>query len=200
MFIQLIEGRTSNPEALRKQADRWLQELGSGAIGYLGSTLGVTDDGTAVLLARFESEDAARANSERPEQGEWWSETEQYFDEPPTFRDFTEVDTTLAGGSDDAGFVQIMQGRATDKERLRAMEAELTPQMQQVRPDVIGSIRLWDGNDFTDVIYFTSEAEAREGEKKMTEGEPPDGMDEYMGLFDGEIRYLDLRDPWLRTP
>ena len=51
----------------------------------------MTDDGTLVLLARFESEEAARANSERPEQGEWWAETEKIFDGEPTFKDSSMV-------------------------------------------------------------------------------------------------------------
>ena len=38
------------------------------------------------------------------------------------------------------------------------------------RPDLIGGLRVWTGPDrYTEVNYFTSEAEAHEGEKK----EPP---------------------------
>jgi hypothetical protein len=40
----------------------------------------VTDDGRFVLLARFESEEAARRNNARHEQGQWWTETEKYLD------------------------------------------------------------------------------------------------------------------------
>ena len=38
--------------------------------------MGMCDDGTFVALARFESAEAARRNSDRPEQGEWWAECE----------------------------------------------------------------------------------------------------------------------------
>ena len=75
MFVQVIEGRVADRDALRRQMDRWMSELRPGATGFLGSTAGVTDDGYAIAFARFESAAAAEANSERPEQGRWWAET-----------------------------------------------------------------------------------------------------------------------------
>ena len=72
MFVQVIKGRTSDPEGLQRQAQRWISEVRPDAIGYLGGTFGVADDGTFVVLARFEDESSARANSERPEQQAWW--------------------------------------------------------------------------------------------------------------------------------
>jgi hypothetical protein len=197
MFIQVIQGKTSDADGLRRQFDRWQQDLGSGAKGYLGTTGGVADDGTAIVLARFNSEEAARANSDRPEQGAWWNETAKYFDGDPTFRNCTEVDTTLAGGSDDAGFVQVMQGRATNRDRLRELEAQFMPRMTEQRPDVIGSLRGWDGDMFTEAIYFTSEADARKGESSMPEDGAQD-FEEYASLVEG-LTYIDLKDPWLHS-
>ena len=198
MFIQVIEGRTNDAAGLARQLDRWVEELGPGATGYLGTTGGVAEDGTAIFLARFESEEAARANSERAEQGSWWNETAKFFDGEVTFRDCREVDTTLGGGSDDAGFVQVMQGRVTDKARLKELEDEFMPKLKEMRPDVIGSIRGWDGDQFTDAIYFTSEAAAREGEARMAEA-TNDDMEEFGSLVQ-DLRFIDLKDPWLRTP
>src|SRR4051794_20591525 len=106
MFMQVIQGTTNDAAGLRRQMERWDDEMGAGATGFLGTTGGVAEDGTAIVLARFESEQAARANSDRREQGAWWDETAKYFDGDVTFRDCPEVDITLAGGSDDAGFVQ----------------------------------------------------------------------------------------------
>jgi hypothetical protein len=197
MFVQVIQGKTRDADGLRRQFDRWQQDLGSGAKGYLGTTGGVADDGTAIVLARFDSEEAARANSDRPEQGAWWNETAKYFDGDPTFRNCTEVDTTLAGGSDDAGFVQVMQGRATNRDRLRELEAEFMPKMTEQRPDVIGSLRGWDGDVFTEAIYFTSEADARKGESSMPEDGAQD-FEEYASLVEG-LTYIDLKDPWLHS-
>jgi hypothetical protein len=197
VFIQVINGKTTDAQGLRRQLDRWQQELAPGATGYLGTTGGIADDGTAIFLARFESEEGARANSARAEQGAWWNETEKYFDGPVTFRDCGDVDVTLAGGSDDAGFVQVMQGRARDRDRLRALEAEFIPRMSELRPDLIGTIRAWDGDVFTEAIYFTSEAEARTGESSMGEEQSGD-LAEYESLVE-DLTYIDLRDPVLKS-
>jgi hypothetical protein len=92
MFVQLIQGKTSDKAGLGRQLDRWMSDLQPGAKGFLGTTGGVTDDGRVFVAARFESEDAARANSDRPEQGAWWSETEKHFDGPVSFVDSSDVD------------------------------------------------------------------------------------------------------------
>lgn len=198
MFVQVIQGTTNDADGLLRQLDRWQEEIRPGVTGYLGSTAGVTEDGKVFVLARFESEDAARANSGRAEQDAWWNETAKYFEGTPSFKDFTDVDVTQGGGSNDAGFVQVMQGRVKDPKRLRELEAEYMPKMAELRPDVIGSIRGWDGNEYTEAIYFTSEAEARKGEAAMSEMPQEEaGMDEYLALVES-VEYLDLKDPWLR--
>lgn len=198
MFIQVIQGTTRDAAGLRQRLEVWEQDLQPGAEGYLGSTGGVADDGTVVLVARFDDEDAAQANSARPEQGAWWSETAKYFDGEVTFRNCREVDQTFGGGSDEAGFVQVMQGRALDRARLAELEAQLMPKLRELRPDVLGSVRGWDGDDFVDVIYFTNEAAAREGEAAMA-GQVGEEMAEFNRLIDG-LWFIDLKDPWLRSP
>ncbi len=60
MFVQVIQGQTEDPEAIRAALDRWIADLSPGATGFLGSTSGVTDDGTSITLARFDSEESAR--------------------------------------------------------------------------------------------------------------------------------------------
>ncbi|HKY74640.1 MAG TPA: hypothetical protein VJS45_00760, partial [Acidimicrobiia bacterium] len=142
MFIQVITGKTSDRDGLRRQFDRWEQELRGGASGFLGSTGGVTDDGRVFMAARFESEEAAQRNSAREEQGAWWAETEKFL-ENVTFQDSVEVMTLGGGGSNDAGFIQVMRGRIADKEKapaLMARFAELLPAMAERRPDIIGDV------------------------------------------------------------
>ena len=85
MFIQVIQGRVSDKDALRAQVDKWRANVAPGATGWLGSTAGVTADGRSVAVVRFESEDSARQNEKRPEQDAWWSETAALFDGDPTF-------------------------------------------------------------------------------------------------------------------
>ena len=61
-------------------------------MGWLGSTAGVTEDGQLVALARFESEEAAQQNSDRPEQSAWWEEMATLFTDEPVFHNSTSVD------------------------------------------------------------------------------------------------------------
>ena len=200
MFIQVITGTTTDAGGLRRQADRWDQEVRPGAVGFLGSTSGVTDDGRVIVAARFESEAAARRNSGREEQGAWWAETEKYI-HGVTFRESSDITTMLGGGSDEAGFVQVMLGHVIDATKLAAIEAR-TPEFEEVmrrfRPDVVGDViaRHPDGT-YTDIVYFSSEAAARRGELQ----EMPADLQAMFGDLMAAIvidEYLDLKDPWLR--
>lgn len=103
MFVQVIQGQVSDAGQMRAALDRWAQELAPGASGWLGSTAGVTDDGRFIALARFESEEAARRNSDRAEQDEWWAETSELFNRPATFRDSRYVVVDVNGEPDNAG-------------------------------------------------------------------------------------------------
>jgi hypothetical protein len=202
MFAQVIQGRTSDAEGLSSALDRWVQDLAPGSIGWLGSTGGVTDDGRFVAVARFESADAAAHNSERPEQSAWWEETQRLFDGEVTFRDSEDVTVDLQGDPERAGFVQIMQGKVTDPDRAKALMAEMnTEAMAAMRPDVLGSVSIGhEGGDWTQVIYFSSEAEAREGEKKEPPPEMQAVMDEMMKMSAGPPDFFDLREPALHSP
>ena len=197
MFVQAFEGRVADRDGLRRQLERWMSELRPGARGFLGSTAGVTDGGDAVVLARFETSSDAQANSERPEQGQWWAETEKCFDGDVRFTDSDDVDSFLAGGSDDAGFVQVMKGQGMDRDRVRALDEQFEAHAASYRPDLLGGFRMWTGPDsYIEVAYFTNESEARQGEAK----EPPAELAAEMGDFEAlmaSVEFTDLRDPWL---
>jgi len=179
-----------------------MRELAPGSIGWLGSTEGVTDDGTFIGVARFESAEAARRNSDRPEQGRWWAETEKLFDGEVTFRDSEDVEVELHGDPDRAGFVQVMQGRTTDMTRARELMKRMSPEDSAAfRPDILGSVSIGhDDGEWTQVLYFTSEAEAREGERKEPPPEMQAIMDEMMQISDGPPTFYDLRTPGLHSP
>jgi hypothetical protein len=194
MFVQVIEGRTSDRASLRRQLERWLSDLRPGAIGFLGSTAGIADDGHAVIVARFDSPEAARSNADRPEQTGWWSDTEKCFDEV-TFADSTDIDTFLAGGSDEAGFVQVMKGSGADRDQVRAMDQLFEQHAAEWRPDLLGGHRVWTGpGTYIEVAYFTNEAEARQNEQK----EPPAALAEHLEEFErmmAGVEFIDLREP-----
>jgi hypothetical protein len=201
MFAQVIQGKTSNPQALDAAIKQWQQDLAPAATGWLGSTSGVTEDGRAIAVVRFESEEDARRNSNRSEQDQWWSETAKLFDGEATFKDSTDVIVDVPGDPDDAGFVQVMQGRSSDPERARQLMDQDSDKWAEFRPDILGSVAVsHDDGSYTMVLYFTSEAEAREGERK----EPPPELQAQMAEMDklsvGETEFFDLKRPMIMSP
>ncbi|HEY5474967.1 MAG TPA: hypothetical protein VIK32_17500, partial [Candidatus Limnocylindrales bacterium] len=140
MFIQIIQGSCRDSDALRRQIDLWRRELGPKAEGWLGGTYGVTDDNTFVGMVRFDSKEAAARNSTRPEQSAWWAETEKCLDGEVTFHDCDDAMMFLDGGADDAGFVQVIEGRLTDPERFRRLAELPMDLLHETRPEIIGGV------------------------------------------------------------
>lgn len=197
MFVQIIEGPASDPEGLVRQGERWQQELRPGAVGFLGVTAGVSPDGRAVTIVRFESEASAVANSERPEQGAWWAETEKCYAGPVTFTGSSDVTQFLGGGSNDAGFVQVMKTNGVDRAKVERLDAEFEKVAAKLRPDLIGWLRVWTGPDsYVEVAYFTNEEQARAAEQ----AEPPEELQEVMaelGELMANTEFIDLPNPQL---
>ena len=201
VFVQVIQAQAADAGKLRAALDRWAQELAPGATGWLGSTAGVTEDGRFIALARFESEEAARRNSDRPEQDRWWAETSQLLTGEATFKDSSDVTLDLAGNPDDAGFVQVIQGRGSDPDRARELMGQDSSAWAAFRPEIIGSVAVGhEGGAYTMAMYFTSEAAAREGERKEPPPELRAEMEEMAALSVGEPEFFDLKQPLLYSP
>src|SRR5205085_384089 len=120
---------------MRALGEEWREQLADGADGWLGGTYGFTDDGMFVGVVRFEDREKAMANSRRPEQGAWAERMAALFDGPVEFHDSDDVTLMFGGGSDDAGFVQIIRGKVDDPSRLRALMADDTDMLHEMRPD-----------------------------------------------------------------
>lgn len=196
MFIQVIEGKTSDPDALHRQLAIWERDLKPGAVGYLGSTAGCTSDGDCIMVARFESPEAARVNSQRAEQTRWWHATERCFDGPVRFHDSVEVEVMDHGPLGKARFVQVMDGHVTDRARAIELEREADPILADARPDLLGSITVYyDDNEFTELAYFVDENAAREGEQVPVPQEFQSKFAEWQEVLNVD-RYLDIREPW----
>ena len=117
------------------------------------------------------------------------------------FRNSTSVDVDTPGDPGQAGFVQVMQGRSSDPDRVRELMASDPTDWASFRPDILGSVSVGhDGGEWTMAIYFTSEEEARAGEQKQPPPEMQQMMDEMDALSVGEPAYYDLKDPWLHAP
>lgn len=197
MFIQLIHGTTRYPEALHERLDLWDRELRPGAAGYLGSTGGCTDDGSFFLIARFRDKASAMRNSDRPEQGAWWRDTEKLFEGPAIFHDTEDVHLMTHGDLDAARFVQVMDGHVDDHDAAVAIEKEADGLLAEIRPDLLGALTAYYADDaFTEVAYFTSETAARKAEA----GKLPSAAVELLDRRDRVMhvdRYMDIADPWL---
>ncbi|MEX0875043.1 MAG: hypothetical protein WD646_07150 [Actinomycetota bacterium] len=196
MFIQVVRSKAKDPAGLKAAMEKWQTDVKPVAKGFVGATAGVADDGTHVAVVRFESEETARANSDLPEQSAWFKEVSKLMDGEPTFYDCSDVTLFMGGGSDDAGFVQVMVYKPTDLEKLKELNEKVDP-ADMGRTDIIGGTSAV-ANDGTviDTTYFKSETEAREGEKKEMPAEMQTAMKEW-GEVIGNVEYIDLRDPWL---
>lgn len=200
MFIQVIQGKCNDADGIHRRMDMWREELEPGAEGFLGGTYGLTDDNEFIGVVRFDSHESAERNSNRPEQGAWWAETAKCFDGEATFHDCDDVTLMLDGGSDDAGFVQVIQGRVSDPAKLhQMMDNQPMEMLHQQRPDIMGgTIAIDKDGFFTQTIAFRSEAEAREYEKKEMPAEMREQM-ESMGAMESDVSYHDLHHPWFAT-
>ncbi len=178
-------------------------ELAPGASGWLGTTAGVTDEGRFVALARFafESEDAARRNSDRPEQGQWWAETSKLFTDEPTFRDSQDVVVDVSGDPDSAGFVQVIQGRTSDPApRPRELAGRGLPRVGLIPPrhhrqpgGRTRRRRLHHGV----VLHLRGGGAGRGPWRKEPPPELKAQMEEMDKLSIGMPEFLDLKQPWL---
>ena len=199
MFIQIMQGKCSKPDELRAMTERWTSELAPGATGWLGGTFGFTDDGQAVAVVRFESREAAMANSARPEQAAWWSEMEKLYDGPVEFHDCDRVTLMMDGGSDNAGFVQIIRGKLDDPDAMEQGVREMEGLLHEVRPDIIGAtLAIEDDGTFMETIAFTDEAAAREGERKEMPQAAAEGLRQFNEMAH-DVQYLDLHQPWFAS-
>lgn len=201
MFVQVIQGHVTDPDAIHEAFESWQHDLAPGADGWLGTTAGVTPEGDLIALAKFDSPEAAQRNSHRPEQHRWWMETSRLFDGDATFTDCEEVDTFLDGGTEQARFVQVMQGRSSDPHRMLEVNHRTEPVLHEHRPEILGGTAAVheSGDRLTEVVYFSSEAEAREGERKQPPPELSQMMESEPQLFT-DVRYFDLPEPWIYSP
>lgn len=118
---------------------------------------------------------------------------------PVSFHDCADTMLLLGGGSDQAGFVQIIQGRVPDRERIHTLAQRSTGLLSRHRPDVLGAtIAIDDDGVFSETIAFTSEAAARAAERQEMPPEARQLVDEEMSLLD-EVTFLDLHQPWFAS-
>lgn len=196
MFIQVIQAPCTRPDEIRRLTQEWSEEVGDQSEGWLGGTYGCTDDGTFIAVVRFESKDAAMANSARPQTTAMSERMAALMDGPPEFHDCDDVTEWLDGGSDDAGFVQIIRGKTADPAKLKEVLSADTGKLRELRPEIIGgTLAIEADGTFTQTVAFTDEESARQGEQK----EPPPEMADDIAEAFSDVTYFDLRDPWFAS-
>jgi hypothetical protein len=195
VFIQIISGQCTDEQACRALGERWLKDLAPGATGWLGGTYGFTDDGRFVGVVRFESREAAAANAARPEQDAWWAEMARLFEGDVEFHESDDVTLMMGGGSDDAGFVQVIRGTVDDPDALRSMMLD-THLLHEMRPEILGgTLVIEEDGTFTETVAFADEASARKGEQQ----EMPEQVRRTLESAMHDVRYLDLHQPWFAS-
>jgi hypothetical protein len=111
------------------------------------------------------------------------------------FHDCDDVMLFMDGGSDDAGFVQVIRGRTDDPSRIKAMLADTTT-LHEMRPDIIGgSVAIEADGTFTETIAFRDEASARAGEQT----EPPPQVRAELESMMAGAKFYDLHHPWFES-
>jgi hypothetical protein len=201
MFIRVIQGRATNPPGIRRDLGRWQRLLATDADGWLGSTAGITEDGWSITVVRFASEAQARRNSDRPEQREWWRDASQHLARI-VVHDAAKVHTYGRGGADQAGFVQVIQGHGNNLARMATLGRNQGEALVREAPHILGMTvaeHVDRPGDFTQIVYFTSEQDARrfDPEPPVEADEP--AQEERRRLMTN-LRCFDLRDPQLLSP
>jgi hypothetical protein len=196
VFIQVMQGKSSRQQELRDLGKQWQEDGAAGAVGFLGGTYGVTDDGVFLGVIRFSSRDDAMANSARPETNAFAEKMAGLMDGPVEFHDCDDVTTMLDGGSDDAGFVQIIRGHLDDPGPAKAM-ANDTGDLREMRPEIIGgTLAIAGDGTYFQTIYFTDEDSARKGEQL----EPPEEIRSALETIMAGATFYDLHHPWYSSP
>jgi hypothetical protein len=201
LFIQIIQGRATNPPGIRRDLGRWQRQLAADADGWLGSTTGITDDGWSITVVRFASEAHARRNRDRPEQREWWRDASQHLARVVA-HDAPKVHIFRDGGADQASFVQVIQGHSEDLERMAGLGRDQDAVLAREAPHILGVTLAEHADrpgDFTQVLYFTSEQDARNSDQERSATAAAPAGKELRSLMTS-LRTFDLRDPQLLSP
>jgi hypothetical protein len=197
VFIQMVEGNSSRQGEMRDLVDGWCGQMADRP-GWLGGTYGFTDDGRFVGVVRFDSRTACAESSTGEEAAMWWAGAEALFDGRCRIHESEDVSMMFDGGSDSAGFVQVMRGRVGDADKFRHItsDTQMTSMLHEARPEIIGATLAMEADGtFVETIAFTDEDSARKGEQLDM---PQDVRDELMAAM-SDVEYLDLHQPWFAT-
>jgi hypothetical protein len=168
------------------------------ARGWVGSSGGLTEDGGFIGALRFESEEAALANGIGAQVPGWRNAWHALAHDEVRLVDSPAAETLL-DLDDAAGFIQILDGRASDIERMGAVLRGMQEEVAIYRPEVTAAWIAWYDPAFTQVVHFTSEEAAREAEGREFSGGFAALFTELTGLVT-DLHFTDVREPWVESP
>ena len=190
----MVEGACTHEDDMQMLVDDWCTRMADEP-GWLGGTYGFTDSGRFLGIVRYESRAAWTECCSAADAGMWWAAAEEVFDAMPEIHESEDVTMMFDGGSDDAGFVQVMRGQVGNPDKLRRIltDQDMTSMLHQARPEILGAtLMMEDDGSFTETIAFTDEDSARRGESMEMPAEVAADLQEAMA----EVAYYDLHKPW----
>ena len=196
MYIQTVQATCHQQDRMRRIVDDWSTEMAD-RDGWLGGTYGFTDDGRFVGVVRYESAAAREQLMQEPASRAGWEAALACCEGDLESHQSEDVMMMLDGGSDDAGFVQVMRGHIGDAKRVEHLASdEMTSMLHQARPEIIGATMVIEPDGtFVETIAFTDEASARRGERQAM----PDTVREDLQRAFADIEYADLHQPWFAS-
>ena len=184
MFSQVVQGHANDAAAIREAVKAWAPTHGT-------TIAGVTAGGRFIAVTTIESEGSARGAD-----GDWHG----LLDGEVTVSNGTRADLFAPGDVFRARFVQVVQGQVTDLAQARRHRDSLQEALAAHLPCLLGTLTVEHvGERFTRVLAFSTEEEARAGERHMPAAVRR--RDEIaLQLLVGPLEFTDLRDPWILTP
>ena len=174
MTVRVLRGRPRDVEALRREWEKLRTEASTSVAGVdaSGEWLAVMVEPTvAPSIASFVEEDL-----------EWF--------------DSDDVQAVLAGApAPGAEFIQLMTARVSDRAAWAELDREAIPRFATIRPDFLGSLRIWRGDLLTVVDSYRTETEARAGEARGHSARDQALFDAWFGHL-SNVRWHDLIPPW----
>jgi hypothetical protein len=182
---------------MRALVDDWCGTMAERP-GWLGGTYGFTGDERFVGVVRFDSSTACRDSAAMADSAIWWAGADALFDSGCEIHESEDVSMMLDGGSDNAGFVQVMHGKVGDADKFRHFmtDTEVTSMLHQTRPEIMGAtLAMEPDGTFIETIAFTDEESARKGEQLEMPAEMQQNFESAMT----DVEYIDLHHPWFAT-
>ncbi|HET8602663.1 MAG TPA: hypothetical protein VFM09_01940 [Marmoricola sp.] len=192
----MVQATCHHQDRMRHIVDDWSTAMAA-RDGWLGGTYGFTEDGRFVGVVRYESA-AAREELMRDEASKaGWEAALACCEGDLETHQSEDVTMMLRGGSDDAGFVQVMRGHIGESDRFAHLASdEMTSMLHEARPEIIGAtMAIEPDGTFVETIAFTDEPSARRGEHQDM---PADVREDLQHAF-LDVEYLDLHQPWFAS-